>query len=1781
MDTRYGENQPQTENDIIEIEPIEDYNVHKAKLRASLLWLLHKAYGDEIPRELQDLYYETSEGSIHLLPRLVNLLVSSEVYCQTCSSLFRDTAYQWQGHWSIIQVLSRKGIYVMETDEVAVTATVLTQTAPFRLNAHLALIDALMTAHSGEIFTVQTVVQAVRRFTTVNASSELPSSLDDAVLFWVNKACSTILHKIEEDRKVHEQQLIQGETTQKVRITRKQLSPKELPVIEPMKDLIQDISDGCSLAATISFYSPQVLRLNDICLKRNLGIADSLFNLRLVRNFCERHLPAKIFHFEYVDLLYCHESLRQNVTAFLAELFYWFEIEKADCVTQGTSTRPSTAARLSSASKTPVPISEVTKRSFHKSHTDESPSSPPDLTRVPPSPTSNLPARQVLLPKRVNQEDGHHQDAAGTRSGAQAAHHSILAWQEDAPPVPQERRPGRKPAPQSIQQRDNPLATEYSPGVTSQSQGSNLLANVSIDSDVLDTCRSVDLDGLAESLDIDGAASLSSSPQQHRGSPGKDHDNLEILSISSTGTSTQMSNQMGLRSSVHSVKGDPLMPARLRASKEKGSNHSKAEERGDAASRKPSNQAVRKARMLPEPKPSSSTMQSADLSVRVSSGSNSSSPDDMVVTPLPDDQMSSQELPVQGPVPSHSYTIPDVASTPQAAEAAGIPVVSESLDQQDPMYVAQVQKRSRQSSVASNRSSGEFSDHESQKIHLDHKSRESAVPKEMSPLRVLQSTDERPISLPVGQQLGDISKAPLIITDGSDKGVVHTTSFAQIKKLHDVGQYDNSGFVFMQHGHDSNGNSGNRTSLKAAFQRKQAEGNAGKPEKKTSFAALPNQTTWQQNAQRMQMAGTSSEQGIENGESSQPSASELQHVRRKLEEKRRMIEREKHRMELQKSKQRQRLGKAAFLQVLSKRDGKENSIQEQPEAHMTRSAEGRVSPIPGAVGAMSTSQPNYSENMPGLLLYSESCFRAEVTLNSDQHPPPYHQPDPTGAPKTTPPLDKHSQPFPHSSPIPMTSSPRNIPALSKDEQGKEIENYDEYNSSLDKLNHSLSELQGEIMRLSLKQEQLKKTSAEPIGPVVSPAQSMAVAGQNGHTGQPSRVPPPASLWQGQTEASATQAYTSPPAAHPQAQQGAPAPFVMHSQPPVNFPASGAYTSPSQYSAGGYIPPQPPFSLQSPPMYQQMYQQSPPYPGPAGAAPFLMHVQGAPSQPYLPPSSSGAQYQAPVPGVSGYQPHPQYSGTCTVTSHSHPHTAPGSAGVPRPHQHTFQNVGDNVNPYTMSNLPEEPVQERVTSAADDRVQADLTAVQPQSESHGTPCAYADSNSYHTPESQPVQNDEHSSAGGNEGFFISFGEETPKRPKPKLGKDRHKEESYVRANLSERPETSGNGNEASDMSGHSASPQSTHSQSDANTSGIGFVVGEDNTSITKSLEDEMLKKREKMLHLQQKRREEQERKRQEKEQAEAERREKERRKQEETEQRKAEERARRDAIFQKYKERKAKDDQEDSSDEVRTRKERPRDRPRPKSMIVKTRTPIQQNGGGPVRAGNSHDDLHTSSARDLATPSPVPSGRLTPKRGKLYRPASCHLMDTSDGDPRTALPYAGSMTHRRPPSPDLYARYQNRKASSARGADSNSETGSAAGSDYAGPKLYVKPSQKSNRHIIVNAISHVCLAGTVNTDIKNKVLEEMSRSEAKHFVILFRSAGCQFRGLYTFDPDTELTFKLTGAGPRQLTNKAIETFYKYNSGAKKFNIVASTKHLSVSIDAVVVHNSVWKSSKQAKR
>jgi len=52
----------------------------------------------------------------------------------------------------------------------------------------------------------------------------------------------------------------------------------------------------------------------------------------------------------------------------------------------------------------------------------------------------------------------------------------------------------------------------------------------------------------------------------------------------------------------------------------------------------------------------------------------------------------------------------------------------------------------------------------------------------------------------------------------------------------------------------------------------------------------------------------------------------------------------------------------------------------------------------------------------------------------------------------------------------------------------------------------------------------------------------------------------------------------------------------------------------------------------------------------------------------------------------------------------------------------------------------------------------------------------------------------------------------------------------------------------------------------------------------------------------------------------------------------------------------------------------------------------------------------------------------------------------------------------------------------------------------------------------------------------------------FVVLFRDAGMQYRALYAYNPDDEVAnevvvTKIHGTGPKQLSSKAMERFYKY--------------------------------------
>ena len=77
---------------------------------------------DHIPEDLRDPFYTDQYEQEHIKPPVLRLLLSCELYCRVCALILKtDQAASLQSHLSVIQALSRKGIYVMESDDTPVT----------------------------------------------------------------------------------------------------------------------------------------------------------------------------------------------------------------------------------------------------------------------------------------------------------------------------------------------------------------------------------------------------------------------------------------------------------------------------------------------------------------------------------------------------------------------------------------------------------------------------------------------------------------------------------------------------------------------------------------------------------------------------------------------------------------------------------------------------------------------------------------------------------------------------------------------------------------------------------------------------------------------------------------------------------------------------------------------------------------------------------------------------------------------------------------------------------------------------------------------------------------------------------------------------------------------------------------------------------------------------------------------------------------------------------------------------------------------------------------------------------------------------------------------------------------------------------------------------------------------------------------------------------------------------------------------------------------------------
>ncbi|RXN05301.1 calmodulin-regulated spectrin-associated 2-like protein [Labeo rohita] len=269
-------------------------------------------------------------------------------------------------------------------------------------------------------------------------------------------------------------------------------------------------------------------------------------------------------------------------------------------------------------------------------------------------------------------------------------------------------------------------------------------------------------------------------------------------------------------------------------------------------------------------------------------------------------------------------------------------------------------------------------------------------------------------------------------------------------------------------------------------------------------------------------------------------------------------------------------------------------------------------------------------------------------------------------------------------------------------------------------------------------------------------------------------------------------------------------------------------------------------------------------------------------------------------------------------------------------------------------------------------------------------------------------------------------------------------------------------------------------------------------------------------------------------------------EEERQKKEEEKARRDYIKNEYLRRKQLKLMEDMDSVIKPRPPSVKQKkPRPKSMhrdIMESPKPPVRTTTGSRPRGYSVSSLSLASL-NLADNESVQSDKRTSRGSRLSPGSLCFFLSSPKGRKGRPESTEGFLS----PCPSIR------------------------------PKLYKEPSAKSNKYIIQNALAHCCLAGRVNEGQKNKILEEMEKTEANNFLILFRDTGCQFRSLYTYYPEAEEINKLAGIGPKTITPKMIENLYKYSSDKKQFSKIPA-KTMSASVDAITIYSHLWQIKKQ---
>ncbi|EDW91789.2 patronin isoform X26 [Drosophila yakuba] len=1682
---------------------VETQEIRQARQRASVKWLLSKAFNNRVPDNLKEPFYRDHENQERLKPQIIVELGNATLYCQTLANLYSDPNYQSMNHWSIIQTLARKGVPVAESADMPITETVLIQTNPLRINAHMSVIESLMVLYAKEISSGDRVMAAIRRISGNNYQAPTGQSYEQALLGWISHACAALKKRIikEVDAGLPDDNGSRLQT----------------PDIPPVRDF-QDLCDGICLALLISYYCPKVVPWTSVRINYLPAVEDSIHNILLVCNFSQKHLPYTVMHMTPEDVTYMRGSMKLNLVVLLTDLFNLFEIHPAKCVCYpGMDGQDVIARRTMGANEHGI---------CHRR----------GLTVQPVTPIPDL--RSDL----------------------------------DQPPVgsPQNRPPFQVPHSNSFGGGLNRRSTP--PNEYQTVQSNNFDAN------------HAEAFVVHKSRGITTLASMHSQQQQLHQQQHQQHQQQY---------QQQPLQQHPSQSQLQIQQQEPLVPARLRQAKEKTNVESKADERGDfVAAGRPSNwEQSRRPSFAGRRSRRNSSSEDSQLTIENFGGSQ-----DQLNTLGRYERDRERKL---SNTSVGSYPVePAVAVRSSIADARGTLQLSYDTDSGSEKQDRETEKYSMRRQVSVDNvptvSSHNLSNagsplpvarHKQHSSDKDYSSNSGMTPDAYNDTRSTSAYD--PESTPVRKSsTSSMPASPaawqLDVGDDDMRSLENASKLSTIRmKLEEKRRRIEQ----------------DKRKIEMALLRHQ---------EKEDLESCPDVMKWETMSNESKRTPDMDPVDLDKYQQS------IAIMNMNLQD----IQQDIHRLATQQSQmqaqhlQAQQLMQAqqianmlnqaynAPVSAYSSRPPSRDPYQQQlhhqqqqpmpmpqPMQYVNEHGQYMSPPQPAHYMPQQTQQPQsiYSDNGAAYNHSNHSPYGGAPQYRSSVVYDDYGQP-------TNHFYLHESSPQPQAHPHPQRRTWAHSAAAAAYEQQQQIQ-------------PSLVDVNAWQTQQHQKQKQTWMNRPPSSAGAPSPGSFMlhqngGGGGGGGGGGELQHLfQVQASPQHGQRQVSGSNGVQRQQSLtnlrdnrSPKAPQNMGMPMGMPmQQEDMMAPQSICFIGDEEdvdelerniieSMQSTHITD---FVHQQQQQHQQQLQQQQRLQGHSG--------RGSSSEDYdsgemisnkLNITSGNLTYRIPSPSRPSIQ----------ANSFQDPRAmaaAPGAEDQP-PEKGFYISFDDEQPkrpkpPLRAKRSPKKESPPGSRDSVDNQATLKRESLSHLHNNNNIGFGNDDVNS------KPVTR--HSIHGLNNSNSVkSPGNATYNKytDEPPIQLRQLAVSGAMSPTSNERRHLDDVSNQSPQQTQQPMSPtrlqQSSNNAEAAKNKAL--VIGADSTNLDPESVDEMERRKEKIMLLSLQRRQQQEEAKARKEIEASQKREKEREKEEERSRKKEEQMARRAAILEQHRLKKAIEEAEregktldrpdlhvklqshsSTSTTPRLRQQRTT-RPRPKTIHVDDASVDISEASSISSRGKKGSSSNLTGYGQLSSNS---------MKRDYYRGSqdSLTVKESPDDYPSTSstpIGRRGSYKTSREPAGVERGRTLSRisvaKGSTLnfRGRKSNSLM------NLCGPKLYKQPAAKSNRGIILNAVEYCVFPGVVNREAKQKVLEKIARSEAKHFLVLFRDAGCQFRALYSYQPETDQVTKLYGTGPSQVEEVMFDKFFKYNSGGKCFSQV-HTKHLTVTIDAFTIHNSLW--------